>query len=72
MVVKAEIGQNLVDLSLQHLGGVEGVMDIVKLNPGFSFMTEFNTQVDVLLPDVLINKVVVEYYRVNKIIVINK
>jgi len=61
-------GQNVWDISIQHMGSAESVFTILQLNPGLRIDTNLEPDTEILLPEKPVNQHVVDYYSQNMIV----
>ena len=60
-------GQSVWDVAIQHMGNVETVFDILKLNTGIRTDETIETGTEIFLPDTADKQRVVDYYALNNL-----
>jgi hypothetical protein len=66
-VITAVTGQTLFDISIQEMGSVEGVFDILNSNPFLRLDMAIPAGTKVLVPDTVLQPNIVDYYTRNNI-----
>jgi hypothetical protein len=65
--ITAQFGQTIFDISLQELGSIEGVFDLLEANPGLQLDMAVSVGTNVKKPTPVIDLRVAEYYSRNGI-----
>jgi len=65
--VYSKSGQNIWDIAIRHMGGVDSIFTILSLNPAISVDQTIPTDTEVFLPDNADKQRVVDYYVLNNI-----
>ena len=65
--IKAVSGQTLFDIAIQEQGSIEGIFDILDLNPGMLLDKALHAETIVFIPDSIIDPKVVDYLALNNI-----
>lgn len=60
-------GQNIWDIAIRHMGGLDSIFIILGLNPGISIDMTIPTETEIFLPDNPDKQRVVDYYALNNI-----
>ncbi len=60
-------GQNIWDIAIRHMGGLDSLFTILALNPGVRPDETIETGTEIFLPDTPDKQRVVDYYQLNNI-----